>query len=145
MKSIYAALLGLVATTSMFASADLKPVEEKSTAGEVAIQASEIRSVRDFKIGKYAYKVVYMDSRLNGDISTTTMLIVGEGGVGGEAGFEAAFQITPTENAEIIGMRSLRIVRGKLVFTLIGGDMKDVRKVYKYDPKTKTLKELGGK
>lgn len=127
---------------SFTAFADLKPMATQGQEADVAAVAASIFSVKNFQIGKYAFKVTEMDSALNGDVQTTTILTVGEGGVGGAAGYDAAFLITPSQTPEILATKRVNVVKDVIVFTLIGGDGKDLVKKYRYDAKTTTLKEV---
>ena len=131
--------IALIAISGVAAMADVSAIAPGTKEEGVANVASQIFSVTNLKIGKYAYQIVAMDSELNGDINTTTVVLVGEGGVGGAAGYEAAFQLSPT--ADLQNMKSARVENGKIALTFYNLDGKLVKKTYQYDPKTKTLKE----
>jgi hypothetical protein len=85
-----------------------------------------------------------MDSKLNGDVTGTTILLVRRGFVGGEAGYDAAFLLTPNEDAG--NLRSARIENGEIALRLsnrsTGGTIK---KFVHYDASSGTLKERIGK
>ncbi|MBC7691603.1 MAG: hypothetical protein H7222_07520 [Methylotenera sp.] len=129
-----------VSMTSVSAFADnLKAITPGSRSATVAQSASLVNSVQNFMINDYAYKLVNMDSELNGDTSSTTILMVGANGVGGAAGYDAAFQITP--NGTDFSFKSAKqegdTIEVKLYSSTGEGTL--ITKVLKYDPATQTL------
>jgi hypothetical protein len=118
-------------------AADIQPVTQKSRAAELANTAANIFWVKNINIGKYAYKIVSMDSELNGDTAATIFVIVGEGGVGGGAGYEQAFQIAPTE--EISYVRKVSIDRDALKFDYVRPDGTKGKVSYVYDAAKRVL------
>lgn len=135
------AILGIVfaASFSMLAHADIKPVSLKSTKGRIAIQASNVFSVSYHDIGDDAYKVVSMDSRLNGDLSATGFIIVGEKAVGGAAGFDHAFLMTPKD--EWLSISNATVVNGALQVEYFKLDGTTDKRSYAYDRTKKVLVE----
>ena len=136
MKFIF---LALVSMFSILAFAELKTVPDGTPEQQVSFQASSVYSVNNFQIGKYAYKLVRMDSQLNGDLTETTILLVGEGAAGGAAGYNGAFIITPTVSGTL--MRNMKVVKNQILFTLSNIDGKVVKKSYRYDSVSNSLKE----
>lgn len=137
------AILGIVlaASFSMAAfAADIKPVKQNTRKGKVANLAADIFMVKQVMIGKYAYKVVVMDSRLNGDVNSTSMIIVGEGGVGGGAGYDNAFFMTPVDPH--MAITDANVVNGALQVEYFDQDGNQSKKSYIYDPLKKVLSEI---
>jgi hypothetical protein len=119
--------------------ADISPIAASSKANSIAAQASNINSVTNLKIGDYSYKVVGMDSTLNGDLDQTTLVIVGQDGVGGGAGYDAAFLLTPTNEAS--SLVSAQASGDALLLTLQGASGQITKKL-QFDAASNTLKEL---
>lgn len=142
MSSIKLFLLVLVTVGFTHASAEIRPVDDKSTAGQVAMTAASVESVQVFKVGKLVYKIVQMDSSLNGDLGSTVIVAVGEGAVGGAAGYGAAFVIAPGDH-QTMSLRRARKVNGRIVLTLVDIEMKTIVKTVRYDANTHSLKEDG--
>ena len=116
----------------------VQPVTQKSRAAELADTAANIFWVKNVDIGKYAYKVISMDSELNGDTTSTIFVVVGEGGVGGGAGYDQAFQIAPTE--EISYVTKVTVSNsGYLKVDYARPDGKKAHTYYKYDATKKVL------
>lgn len=97
--------------------------------------ANSVITVKTLKIGKYAYKLVMMDSGLNGDIFLTNLLLVGEGSVGSLAGFEAAFLLSTSassldvkKSGDYLEVRQREDLDGKYSVAR-----------YKFDPESKSL------
>lgn len=100
------------ASVAFAAPANLPAIQENTPAMEVAYVANSIHSVKFVNIGKTAYQIVQMDSGLNGDLSSTILILVGEQAVGGNAGFDQAFQVGPNI---LINAESIKVVKGRLV------------------------------
>jgi hypothetical protein len=132
-------VLSVLLLTVMNAVAEIPSIPKNTQAETVANTANDIFSVQHFKIGIYAYKVVQMDSILNGDISTTTMVLVGENGVGGLAGYAAAFQLSPTEARNSLSKAKVSGGKLELTFSDLLGVKTKVRVLY--NPATQTLTE----
>ncbi len=117
----------------------LKPVTPGTLAEEIADTANDIFNVFNVNAGDYEYKIVSMDSPLNGDISTTTMVLVGES-VGGPAGYEAAFVLTPHDQITSVhgASRSGNGVSLKVLDSSFNS--KNIR--IKYDPVARALQIL---
>ena len=123
--------------------ADVLPIEAGSTAGKAADVANRIWSVQLLSLNNVKYKIVSLDSSLNGDLNATTIILVGES-VGGEAGYEAAFLITPDKTQpDILGLKSARVGEGSIEVVLSRLDGEPVTKHFIYDPKARLLKEIG--
>lgn len=136
MKIVLAFLALLTAFT---AHADIPPIEKGGDAYQIALRASNIFRVFNFRVQGMQYKLVEMDTNRNGDLTTTMVLLVGES-VGGDAGFEAAFLLGPSEERH--QLKSARAARKslKLVFADINGGESTV--YVAYDAKKKNLVEL---
>jgi len=73
------ALLVLVSIiASSMASAAVPAIQPSSAAYDVAATASSIWQVASVQAGTFYYKVVEMDSRLNGDLDSTILVFVGK-------------------------------------------------------------------
>jgi hypothetical protein len=121
------------------ASADFTSLPDGGPAQDAVNVANDVFSVTSLRLGKYVFKIVSMDSALNGDINSTTIVLVGENGVGGLAGYHASFQLSPSETRHnLIGTT---IKNGKIELTFSSFDGPDVTVRFTYDPKTKTLVE----
>ena len=72
-----------------------------------------------------------MDSALNGDVNSTTILMVGDGEVGGAAGFTAAFVLTPNDQFQFL--KSAKLVNGQIALELVDGNAVTLKKVVAYD------------
>ena len=118
-------------------AADIQPVTQKSRPAELSDTVANIFWVKNLDIGNYAYKVVALDSELNGDTTTTVFVIVGEGGVGGGAGYDKAFQISPTE--EIAWVRKVSVIKGALRLNYVRPDGTKGRASYIYDAAKQVL------
>ncbi len=118
-------------------AADLKPVVMGTKEADVAIRANDVFSVKHLKLGGKTYKFVSLSSVLNGDVSSTTILLVGDE-VGGEAGFEDAFVLSPA--GEINSLKSARVVGKEVEVVLYQFTGKPVKKMLRYDAVAKTLK-----
>lgn len=130
----------LIAFTGISAAADIAAIDPNTPAEKAANEASQIFEVQNFKVGQYAFKLVRMDSRLNGDLSTTSIVLVGDGAVGGAAGYDAAFLLTPAEKRKTV--KSLKVEKDGFVITFYdfnGPSTQTVR--FTYDPKTRVLIE----
>ena len=138
MKSLFALISLLVSVSMQGALADVPAVTPGSKEEAVANVANDIFSVTNLKIGKWAFQIVSMDSQLNGDLNTTTMVLVGNGEVGGAAGYQAAFKLSPT--AELQSLKSARVLNGQIALTFYNADGKLVEKLYSYDASSKSLK-----
>lgn len=134
----FALALGFV-LASAAARADYKAVTSGSKEDKVARIANSILAVYTLALGDYSYQIVSLDSNLNSDIGLTTMVMVGEGGVGGQAGYEAAFKLTPTENLKVLD--SAKVENGKIELNFLDEDNNHVIKRLKYDPSSRVLKE----
>ncbi len=120
-----------------YASADFQSISQDLV--DIADVASNVFYVKHVKAGKYAYKVVSMDTRLNGDLSDTVMVLVGENGVGGAAGYEAAFHLPVTEaRNSLVGVRR---VKNKVELTFSDLSGKKSKLLVRYDRESKTLIE----
>lgn len=119
------------------AHADVPAISPGSQQEGIANVANSIFSVSYLHVGKYAYQIVSMDSKLNGDLALTTIVLVGENEVGGEAGYEAAFQLTPTK--DLRSLDSAKVTGPEISFTFDKMDGTKTIKTMHYDPKTKTL------
>jgi len=137
MKSIKLALVTLAAVAGVQAFADVTAIQPGSREEGVANVASQIQSVTSLKIGTTAYQIVSMDSELNGDTTMTTIVLVGDQGVGGEAGYDAAFQLSPT--ADLRNMKSATKNGNNVDMVFYNQDGKLVKTSYHYDAATKTL------
>jgi hypothetical protein len=144
MKLTLIVLFAVIYVSGIPVRADIQSIKPNSKEEKVATIANDIFSVTDLKLGKYAYKIVTMNSKLNGDTTQTTILLVGEGDVGGEAAYDAAFQLTPVGDAG--ALRSARIENGEIALTFYnratGGT---IEKFVHYDATSRTLKERLGK
>lgn len=120
-------------------AAEIPAIPKNTQAETVANLAVSIFSVKDFMINNYAYKVVQMDSALNGDLSSTVIVLVGEGAVGGGAGYEAAFQMGPTQQRNALTKAEKRGGKLELTFIDLNGVKSKVRVVY--NPANQTLRE----
>lgn len=134
----FAAVLTLIAAGAP-AHADYKAVTSGSKADRVAQVANSILKVYTLELGDYVYQIVSMDSELNSDIGLTTMIMVGQGGVGGQAGYEAAFQVTPTDDLKVLD--SAKVANGKIELNFLDSDGQHVIRRVQYVPHTKILKE----
>lgn len=134
------ALLTALSMTSIQAWADLPAVQSGTAEDGIAAAANDVFWEKTVEIGKYAYKVVAMDTHLNGDIGATTVVLVGEKAVGGLAGYDSAFILSPSSDA--IYVTKVREKKGYLEITSVkpNDPQSKVTKKYKYDPATKTLK-----
>jgi len=144
MKLTLIVLFALIYVSGIPVRADLPSIKPNSEEEKVAIIANAIFSVTDLKLGKYAYKIVAMDSKLNGDTTETTILLVAEGAFSAESDYEAAFRLTPVGDAG--ALRSARIENGEIALTFsnhaTGGTIK---KFVHYDATSRMLKERLGK
>lgn len=133
----------IVAVSLIFAGitaqADYKAVASGSPADRVAQVANSILKVYTLELGDYVYQIVSMDSELNSDIGLTTMIMVGQGGVGGQAGYEAAFQVTPTGDLKVLD--SAKVTDGKIELGFLDSNNQHVVQRVQYDPRNRTLKE----
>lgn len=134
----FALALGFV-LASAAARADYKAVTSGSKEDKVARIANSILAVYTLELGEYNYQIVSLDSNLNSDIGLTTMVMVGEGGVGGQAGYEAAFKLTPTDQLKVLD--SAKVQNGKIELNFLDEDNNHVIKRLKYDPSSRTLRE----
>lgn len=91
-----------------------------------------------FPNGDKKYKIVAMDSVLNGDLSTTTILMVGDE-VGGAAGYDSAFQLTPTNEYQSIS--KIRFLHNGVEVSLRSFEGKTTKKLLRFDSKSNTLIE----
>lgn len=142
MKFIQSLLFAFISISVISVKADVQPIQPDSEEAKVANVAGGIFSVTNLELGKYAYKIVAMDSKLNGDTSVTTILLVGEGSVGGEAGYDSAFQLTPSEDGYALDSASIEKGEIALTFRAGGGTIK---KFVHYDATSRMLKERLGK
>lgn len=120
----------------------LKKVEDEGVL-EVANQANDAFAAYNITIGKTAYKIVSLESGLNGDLNSTTMVLVGAGGVGGEAGYDQAFQLGP--DAEHSSLTSARRIGHEIEVTFSNIDGGPTKFLIRYDVASKTLIERQSK
>lgn len=135
LHSLFVALIA----NSIQARADVKPMPY---ADQTAEMAAGIYSVKVLKVGDLVYKVVALDTDLNHDNDETTIVVVGRYQVGGAAGFDNAFLVTPVGNhtgldaePEVVGNTI------KLVFKNIY-ENKRYAVFYRYDTSSQTLVEI---
>lgn len=122
------------------AMADVGPVAAGSKEEAVANVAGSIFTVKNLNLNGWAYKIVSMDSQLNGDLNSTTMVLVGQKEVGGLAGFESAFQLSPIGNRR--SLSSIKVVNNEIELTFTDDMAKPTLVTYvHYDPTSKILKE----
>ena len=137
--------LGLILIASclpaLSARADVAGVVAGTEAYGVANDASAITKVVSFKIGTREYRIVSLDSKLNGDVTMTTILFVGEDnmGVGGAAGYEAAFVLSPTDTAG--SFKAVAVVKNQITVSMYSLEGKVIVAKYSYDPARKLLIE----
>jgi hypothetical protein len=144
MKLAQGLLFAFISVSGISVMADVQPIKPNTEQSKVAALANDIFSVTNLKLGKYAYKIVDMDSKLNGDLTATTIILVGEGGVGGLAGYEASFQLSPTD--DIRALISASIENGEIALTFSSRiDGGTIMKFVHYDATSGTLKERLGK
>jgi len=142
MKQVFFAVVSLISVSAY--ALELKPLKQEEDKHSLAERASSVHYVKVFSAGKRKYKIVEMDSPLTGAASTNTILLVSEEGmdVGGEAGHEAAFVITPSEKIGAF-YGSIGIEKGDvLVFRLYDFERKPVTRRFRYDGKNRVLKEV---
>jgi hypothetical protein len=137
--SVFALGLGVFLNSMNVQAADVKPIEPGTEAEGVAQVASSINSVFNLRTKTKAYKIVTLNSALNGSYGSTGIVMVGDD-VGGEAGYEAAFQLTPTE--EVTGIRSARVVGNEIEvkFSVPSDYKKTLTKRISFDTKANVLK-----
>jgi hypothetical protein len=143
MKLTEIALFASILVPGASVMADIQPIQAETDQYEVVVLANSIYSVTDLKLGEFAYRIVALDSKFNGDLTETTILLVNRGVVGGEAGYDVAFMLTPSDDAG--SLRSARIEHGEIALTLIDRKGGTIKKFVQYDPISKTLKERLGK
>jgi len=130
----------LVSLSAGLALADVPPISPGSKAEAMANVANEIISVTKLKARDLSYQVVSMvDSAYNSDANVSTIVLVGEKGVGGAAGYESAFALSPTE--ELRSLKSARLVQRELELTFYDQDGLLVTRIAHYFPRSKTLIE----
>lgn len=141
LKPLLALILTAILMPALSARADVTGVVAGTDAYAVANDASAISKVVSFKIGTRDYKVVSLDSKLNGDVTMTTILFVGEDnmGVGGAAGYEAAFILSPTQ--AVGSFKSVIVRKGQIVISMYTLEGKVVQTKYSYDSSNKILVE----
>ena len=128
----------LASLASLTAFADLKPIAENSKTMEFAQQASDTFMVKQIRSGNYSYKLVTLNTSLNGDSGTTSILLTGNE-VGSEAGFESSFLLTPRES--INSASDIIQTTNGVELTYLDAEGKTIKQAVKYDSKSKTLKE----
>ncbi|MBS1963993.1 MAG: DUF1311 domain-containing protein [Bdellovibrionales bacterium] len=130
--------------TAVSAHADLKPVAMDAKEFKYVRLANDVASIKQVKAGDKTYRLVTMDSPLNGDVNMTSVLIVGDE-VGGEAGFDAGFLLTPSLLAN--GSNELNVVTDLIPRTngveisALTPDGTTVSRSLVFDAKTNVLKE----
>ncbi|MBS1985010.1 MAG: hypothetical protein JST16_12645 [Bdellovibrionales bacterium] len=102
LNSKIALAFSILASASAFA---LAPLKEGSKAMDMANVANRIFQVHTLRTDGAVYKVVEMDSILNGDLNSTVIVLVGEQEVGGAAAFEAAYQVGPEPINRLVDAR----------------------------------------
>ena len=136
---VFALGLGLFLNTLNVQAADIQPIAPGTEASNLADTANRIFMVKNLRTKTKAYRIVAMDSVLNGSSGNTGLILVGDE-VGSEAGYEAAFQLTPTEQYSSIV--DARVVGNELevTFSVMGNYKKTVKKRVSFDSKSNTLK-----
>lgn len=129
----------LAALIGVSAAADVTPISPNTPAQKVANTASDIFDVTEFRIGDYKFKLVGMDSQLNGDLNVTAILLVGYLEVGGAAGYDAAFQLTPVDGRQTV--KSLKVEKDSFVITFSNFDSADQTVRFQYNSKVNVLTE----
>ncbi len=89
---VLASVLALASTTAFAGLSPIKSTDE--SAMKASRIANDVHTVEYVAAGDLTYKIVQMDSGLNGSIGSTIIVHVGEQ-VGGVAGYEAAFVLGP--------------------------------------------------
>ncbi len=132
----------ITALTSLSAFADLSPISATSKAQPIADQANAIFSVTNVRSGTQAYKLVTMDTVLNGDVGTTSVLLTGQD-VGGEAGYDAAFLLSPRSDSttDAMGISGLVATANGVEITYSDSNGLSKKRTASYDAKAKILKE----
>lgn len=138
MKSLKTILVLALTAFSFSALADFTTIPKDMD--DLAMKANDVFSVTNLKIGDTAFKIVSMDTRANGDLSATTMVLVGENGVGGAAGYEGAFLVGPEESRN--SLKSAKRQGGVLVLTFYNFDGGTTKLRLRYDKANNTLVEL---
>jgi len=144
-------LFSLVCVSSISALADIDQIKPESKEEQVARDANDVLPVTNLELGEYAYKIVSMDTTLNGDLSSTTILLVGEGELGGAAAYDnkksrvffqiASFQLTPVGDAG--SLNSARVEHGEISLTFLNRNSGGIiKKMVHYDATSGTLKEM---
>lgn len=140
MKKLVLTILvaALTTTTAINAKADVAAMPYGDQTAEFA---AGIFDLKILKVDNLVYKIVELDSNLNHDLDSTTVVIVGEYAVGGAAGFDEAFQITPVGNYSVL-IGTPEVVGKTIKLTL--GDLEGKKYVvyYKYDRASKKLIEV---
>lgn len=128
--------------TSLTAFADLKPIQSGTKADEIASTANGVFNVKQIGSGNLQYKLVTMDTVLNGDVGTTSILLTGEE-VGGEAGYDSAFLLSPRgeDSLSVMSVSNIEPAANGVKVTYSDGEGATKSQVVKFDGKTKTLKE----
>lgn len=80
--------------TAASAHADLKPIGQSSKWFKYVSIANDVSNVKQVKAGDKTYRLVTMDTPLNGDVASTSILLVGDE-VGSDAGYDAGFVLSP--------------------------------------------------
>ncbi len=112
------------------------PIKEGTPASDIAGQANQIFKVFNLRAGDEAYKIVEMDTRLNGDLNSTIVVLVGTD-VGGAAGYEEAYQIGPNL---LSTLRDARVQGDRIVVSGGDGITGNVKTIsIKFDPASKML------
>ena len=108
-----ALLAAVVISTSSFAG--VGPIQETDVRAQAAVSmANDVFQVKQVRASDgMSYKIVEMDSGLNGDLTSTIIVLVGQD-VGGAAGYDKAFQIGPNLLA---GMTSAKVQGDRVVVT----------------------------
>ena len=114
------------------------PISASDTRGMAAASVAQaVYQVKQLSVGGTVYKIVEMDSALNGDNSTTVIVLVGKDD-GSNSPYDAAFQVGPGLLNHLDSAR----VKGDRV-ELTGGvaaDLATQRTIsVKFNPKTKML------
>ena len=133
----------IVSLASLSAYADLKPIADGTPAMDHAINANGIFSVKSVRSGDLTYKLVTLDTPLNGSVNNTSILLTG-GEVGGEAGFEAAFLISPqmeNDKATVATADDIKLSPSGVELYTFDIEGNRTKRTIKFDPKSKVLKE----
>lgn len=142
-RPIALAILAL-SLTAVSARADLKPVATDAKEYKYVSLANDVASIKQVKAGDKTYRLVTMDSPLNGDVNMTSVLLVGDE-VGGEAGFDAGFLLTPrllaNDTNELNVVTELAPRASGVEIKALTPDGTTVSRTLEFDAKANVLKE----